>query len=243
MQLSQVFQNVSSQVLEAQLLFPMPENAAVSQLTLLVDGKELVGKLMKKDEARAVYESIVRQRKDPALLEYLGQGLFQTSVFPVPPNAERRVEIRYSQLLHSENGLVDLLLPIGTHKHAQHPIETLNIAVRVETSDPLKGIYSPTHAIELTRPDGTHAVCKLALTNVSNPDDFRLLFGTDRGAVGMNVISYRPKDERHQLSPQRFGRWLLPDACQSGREARREAATKDSGLCRRSQRQHDRSEI
>ena len=107
-QLSQVFQNVSSQVLEAQLLFPMPENAAVSQLTLLVDGKELVGKLMKKDEARAVYESIVRQRKDPALLEYLGQGLFQTSVFPVPPNAERRVEIRYSQLLRSENGLVDL---------------------------------------------------------------------------------------------------------------------------------------
>jgi Ca-activated chloride channel family protein len=193
-QLSQVFQNVSSQVLEAQLLFPMPENAAVSQLTLLVDGKELVGKLMKKNEARAVYESIVRQRKDPALLEYLGQGLFQTSVFPVPPNAERRVEIRYSQLLHSENGLVDLLLPIGTYKHAQHPIETLNIAVRVETSDPLKGIYSPTHAIELTRPDGTHAVCKLALTNVSNPDDFRLLFGTDRGAVGMNVISYRPKD-------------------------------------------------
>ena len=88
-QLSQVFQNVSSQVLEAQLLFPMPENAAVSQLTLLVDGKELAGKLMKKEEARAIYESIVRQRKDPALLEYLGQGLFQTSVFPVPPQAER----------------------------------------------------------------------------------------------------------------------------------------------------------
>lgn len=193
-QLSQVFQNVSSQVLEAQLLFPMPENAAVSQLTLLVDGKELSGKLMKKEEARAIYESIVRQRKDPALLEYLGQGLFQTSVFPVPPQAERKVEIRYQQLLRSESGLTDLLLSIGTHKHAHHPIEALNITVRLETAEPLKTIYSPTHTIELARPDGTHAVCKLTLNHVSNPDDFRLLFGTERGAVGMSVLSYRPKD-------------------------------------------------
>ncbi len=193
-QLSQVFQNVSSQVLEAQLLFPMPENAAVSQLTLLVDGKELAGKLMKKEEARAIYESIVRQRKDPALLEYLGQGLFQTSVFPVPPQAERKVEIRYQQLLRSESGLTDLLLPIGTHKHAHHPIESLNITVRLETAEPLKAVYSPTHSIELSRPDGTHAVCKLTLNHVSNPDDFRLLFGTERGAVGMSVLSYRPKD-------------------------------------------------
>ncbi|HLQ45746.1 MAG TPA: VIT and VWA domain-containing protein, partial [Planctomycetaceae bacterium] len=193
-QLSQVFQNVSSAVLEAQILFPMPENAAVSQLTLLVDGKELTGKLMRKDEARAVYESIVRQRRDPALLEYLGQGLFQTSVFPVPPQAERRVEIRYQQLLRHESGLTDLLLPIGTYKHAQHPIETLSVVMRVETSEPLKTLYSPTHAVETQRPDDRHAVCKLTLTNVTNPDDFRLLFGTERGAVGMNVVSYRPKD-------------------------------------------------
>lgn len=193
-QFSQVFQNVSSQVLEAQLLFPMPENAAVSQLTLLVDGKELVGKLMKKDEARAIYESIVRQRKDPALLEYLGQGLFQTSVFPVPPQAERKVEIRYQQLLRSESGVTDLLLPIGTHKHAHHPIESMNINVRIETTEPLKAVYSPTHTIDLSRPDSTHAVSKLTLNHVSNPDDFRLLFGTERGAVGMSVLSYRPKD-------------------------------------------------
>lgn len=193
-QLSQVFQNVSSQVLEAQLLFPMPENAAISQLTLLVDGKELAGKLMKKEQARQIYESIVRQRRDPALLEYLGQGLFQTSVFPVPPNAERKVEIRYQQLLRNESGLVDLLLPIGTHKHAHHPVEQLNVSIRVETSEPLKTIYSPTHAVETQRPDDRHANCKLSLTNVSNPDDFRLFFGTERGAVGMNVVSYRPRE-------------------------------------------------
>ena len=67
--------------LETQFLFPIPEDAAVSELTLLYDGKELPGKLLNKDDARRIYEEIVRRQCDPALLEYMGHGLFQTSVF------------------------------------------------------------------------------------------------------------------------------------------------------------------
>lgn len=194
-QLSQVFQNVSSQQLEAQIVFPMPDEAAISDLTLLVDGKEFGGKLMKKEEARAIYESIVRQRRDPALLEYLGQGLFQTSVFPVPPGAQRTVQIRYSQLLKKDAGLVDLVLPLGTQKHAQHPIENVEIHVRVETQSPLKTVYSPTHGIDLQRPDDKHAVCKVSLKNVLTPDDFRLLIGTNDGPLAANLISFKPQDQ------------------------------------------------
>src|SRR5882724_2421457 len=94
-QVSQVFRNTGSATLEAQFMFPMPENAAISGLTLLVDGRELTGLLLKKDEARHIYEEIVRRQRDPALLEYMGQGMFQTSVFPIPAQAERTVEIRY----------------------------------------------------------------------------------------------------------------------------------------------------
>lgn len=193
-QMSQVFQNTGSSTLEAQLIFPLPENASISGLTLLVDGQELTGKLLKKEDARRIYEEIVRRRRDPALLEYMGQGLFQTSVFPIPGNAERTVEIRYSQLLKKENGLIDLLLPIGTNKHSNKPVETLNITVRVDAADQIKTIYSPTHAVELQRPDNTHAVCKLTLRNTYSPDDFRLFYGTTAGMVGMNVISYKPRD-------------------------------------------------
>lgn len=193
-QVSQVFQNTSSTTLEAQFVFPMPENAAISGLTLLVDGKELTGKLLKKEEARRIYEETVRRRRDPALLEYMGQGLFQTSVFPIPPQAERTVEIRYTQLLKKDQGLIDLVLPIGTTKHSNHPVETMNITLRVETTDQIKTIYSPTHALDIQRPDNNHAVCKLTLRDTYSPDDFRLLFGTVNGLVGMNVISYRPND-------------------------------------------------
>ena len=194
-QISQVFKNTGSGTLEATFMFPVPDDAQISGLTLMVDGKEMAGRLLKKEEARRIYEEIVRRRRDPALLEYMGQGLFQTSVFPIPPNAERTVEIRYTQLLRKDSGLVDLLLPIGTAKHANQPVETLNVNVRVEASQPIKTIYSPTHQVDIERPDDKHAVCKLTLKNVTAPSDLRLMYGTEAGLVGMNLVSYRPKKD------------------------------------------------
>jgi Ca-activated chloride channel family protein len=193
-QISQVFRNTGSTVLEGQFMFPVPESAAISGVTLLVDGKELAGRLLKKEDARQIYEDIVRRQRDPALLEYIGQGMFQTSVFPIPPQAERTVEIRYTQLLKKENGLVDLLLPIGSTKHSNKPVETLNVTVRVEATDQIKTVYSPTHQLDIQRPDNFHAVCKMTVHNAYSPDDFRLMYGTVNGLVGMNVVSYRPSD-------------------------------------------------
>lgn len=193
-QVSQVFQNTGSTTLEAQLILPFPDDAAINGLTLLVDGKELAGKILKKEEARRIYEEIVRRRQDPALLEYMGKGMFQTSVFPIPAQAERTVEIRYSQLLKKDNGLIDLLLPVGTTKHSNKPIESFNVTVRIEASEQIKTIYSPSHQVDIQRPDNTHAVCKLSLKDAYSPDDFRLFYGTVNGMVGMNLISYRPSD-------------------------------------------------
>jgi len=194
-QISQVFQNTSSQQVEASLFFPVPDDASLSGLTLMVDGKELPGKLMKKEEARRIYEDIVRSRKDPALLEYMGQGLYRTNVFPVPPQGERTVEIRYSQLLRKEAGLISLLLPIGTAKHSARPVEKLNVTVRIEAADPIKTIYSPTHKADIERSDEKRAVAKIELKDVSQPDDFRLLYGTQEGLLGINVLSYRPEEK------------------------------------------------
>ena len=191
-QISQVFENVGSQTIEASLYFPLPDTAAVSGLTLLVDGQELPGKLLPKAEARRIYEETVRRQRDPALLEYIGQGLYQTSVFPIPARATRKVEIRYTQLLSKDSGLIDLTLPLGTNKFSSRPIDKLTVTVRIEATDAIKTIHSPSHSIDIERSDTNRAVCRLALSNVSAPDDFRLLYGTQNGLVGMNVISYRP---------------------------------------------------
>ncbi len=110
-QVSQSFVNTGSRQLEVQFVFPLPYDGAVDRMTLLVDGKEMPARLLKADEAKRLYEDIVRRSKDPALLEWIGTGLFKTSVFPVPPGQKRTVSLRYSQLCRKQEGLTDFLFP------------------------------------------------------------------------------------------------------------------------------------
>ena len=87
-QVSQTFENTGSVQMEVCFMFPLPYDGAIDQLTLLVDGKEYEAKLLSKEEARERYEEIVRKNRDPALLEWVGTGMFQTSVFPIPAGRE-----------------------------------------------------------------------------------------------------------------------------------------------------------
>ena len=192
--LSQTFKNVGSQPLESRLLFPVPPNAAVRELTLLVDGKELVGTLQKAGEARETYEAIVRRNRDPALLEYAGYGLYRTSVFPIPAGASRTVQLRYTQLLGVREGLVDLTLPVGSAGSNGVPTKKVEVSASIEAGSPLKVVYSPTHAVEVERPTDRTATAKLTLENVRGREDVRLLFGTADGLVGLNVLAHRDPD-------------------------------------------------
>lgn len=193
-QVSQSFVNTGSTQMEVQFLFPLPYDGAVDKLTLLVDGKEFPGKLMPAKEARSVYEAIVRSNKDPALLEWMGSGLFQTSVFPVPPGAERKVTLNYNQLLRKDRGLTDFLFPLSTAKYTSHAVEKVEFQIAIESAIDIKNVYSPTHSVDIKRPDAKHAVVSYSRTNEIPSSDFRLLFDVDKGQVGASVISYRPKE-------------------------------------------------
>ncbi|MEK6258118.1 MAG: VIT domain-containing protein [Planctomycetota bacterium] len=193
-QVSQSFVNTGSRQMEVQFLFPLPYDGAIDKLTLLVDGKEFPGKLMAAKEARAVYEAIVRSNKDPALLEWMGMGLFQTSVFPVPPGAERKVVLNYNQLLRKERGLTDFLFPLSTAKYTSHAVEKIDFQIAIESGIDIKNVYSPTHTVDIKRSDAKHAVVTYTRTNEVPTGDFRLMFDVDKGAVGASVISYKPKE-------------------------------------------------
>jgi Ca-activated chloride channel family protein len=194
-QVSQTFQNTGSRMMEVCFVFPLPYDGAVDQLTLLVDGKEYEARLLSKDEARRRYEEIVRKNRDPALLEWVGTGMFQTSVFPIPPGAKRTVTLRYSQLLRKNYGLTDFIFPLSTAKYTCEPLEKLSIRLSIESSSPIKNIYSATHALNTERPDSTHAVVSYEAKDVVPGDDFRLFFDCGEGPVGASVVSYRPKPD------------------------------------------------
>ncbi|HWH53424.1 MAG TPA: VIT domain-containing protein, partial [Gemmatimonadaceae bacterium] len=96
------FVNRGGTVAEADYLFPLPNGAAFQDLKLSIDGRLVAGETMNADEARRVYESIVRTQRDPALVEWMGHGLVRARVFPLNPGEERRIVIRFQSVAPRE---------------------------------------------------------------------------------------------------------------------------------------------
>ncbi len=201
-QVTQSFVNTGSRQMEVSFVFPLPYDGAIDRLTFMVDGKEYDAKLMTKEEARRIYEGYVRRNKDPALLEWVGTGLFKTSVFPIPPGQERKVTLRYSQLLRKDANLTDFLFPLSTAKYTSHPIESLALYVSIESSAKIKSVYSPTHAVDIKRSDDKHAVVSFKASNQVPASDFRLFYDTAKAPLGASLVSYWPDSEE-------FGYFLL----------------------------------
>jgi Ca-activated chloride channel family protein len=191
-QVSQSFVNTGSRLMEVAFVFPLPYDGAVDQLTFMVDGKEIPAKLLPAKEARSIYESYVRRNQDPALLEWIGTGMFKTSVFPVPPGAERKVNLRYNQLLRKDRQMTDFLFPLSTAKYTSAPVERVSIEASIESAIAIKSVYSPTHAIDVQRSDDRHAKVKFEVQNQVPATDFRLFYDVAKGEVGASVLSYRP---------------------------------------------------
>lgn len=96
---------------EAEVMLPVPDGVSIRSLQFDGVGTEPTAKLLPREEARRIYDSITRRRKDPALLEFAGYGMIRTSAFPIPANATLKARITYEQLLTSDNGRIEYFLP------------------------------------------------------------------------------------------------------------------------------------
>jgi Ca-activated chloride channel homolog len=193
-QVSQTFHNPGSFQLDAEFLFPLPEEGAVQNFVLMVDGRELPGRLMPKDEARRIYEEIVRTKRDPALLEYMGRGLYRTSVFPIPPGADRKVTMRYTLLCKRDRDVIEFAYPLGTQKFTAKPIQRLVVQLSIRNKEAIKSIYCPSDDASIRR-QGDHEVdVRLEQHDIIPNNDFRLVTTLADGAFSGTVLSYRPSE-------------------------------------------------
>src|SRR5437773_959553 len=146
----QIFRNDTDAVLEGTYLFPIPEAASIVEFAIWDGDRRLVGEVRSREEARRIYDEIVRRQRDPGLLEYAGKDLFQASIFPIPPRSDKKIEITYTQVLRAESGTVAYRYPLGIGRQLTE-IGTVAGRVELEGKDPLRNIYSPSHQIEVKR--------------------------------------------------------------------------------------------
>ena len=191
----QLFVNPGSVAAEGTYLFALPEGAAVSDFALWADGQRMEGKLLNKDEARSIYESIVRQQRDPALLEFVGRDLIQARIFPVPPDGQRRIELTYRQVLAMDNGLARYRFPLRVPNLANLPIEQIAINVVIRSRQPIRAIYSPTHAVDIERVSDREARIGFEATAVRPEVDYELFYSVAAEEIGLSLLSYKPGDD------------------------------------------------
>ncbi len=189
------FVNHGASTLEAEYVFPLPQGAMVSAVTLFEGDVALEGRLLSAEEARRAYEEIVRRQRDPALLEYLGRDLYRVSVFPIPPGQSRKVRLRYDQALALDGGVVELRYPLATEKFSTQPLHDVSVRVVVEADGALGPVYSPTHEIAVARPSKNRFEASFEARHVRPDTDFLLYWALSAGDVGATLLTWWPKDE------------------------------------------------
>ena len=193
---TQVLRNDSDFVAEGVFLFPLPADAAVTGLTLWIDGEPVSGEILEGETARRTYEDIVRRTRDPALLEFVDDGLLRLSVFPMPANSTRTVEIEYRQALATDGGLVRYRTPLGAEHNAT--IEEISAHLEIRNDSGVKAIHSPTHDVSIDRPDDDTAIVGFE-SDGSDPGEFVLYHSTDAGPISLDVVTYREDGQGYFL--------------------------------------------
>ncbi len=190
-EVDQTFFNSNDQRLEGTYMFSVPRGAQIDKFSMDINGKQVEAELLDADKARAIYEDIVRKMKDPALLEYAGQSLFKLRIFPIEPRSDKRVKLKYTQLLRSDNGLVEYLYPLNTEKFSSVPVKSVALKVELDCKQPIKSVYSPSHAVEIKRPDNQRAVIGYEVRDVRPDTDFQLFFSAPpKSELGLNLLAW-----------------------------------------------------
>lgn len=184
----QVFRNDTDATLEGTYFFPIPEQASITEFAIWDGDRRLVGEVRSREEARRIYDEIVRRQRDPGLLEYAGKDLFQASIFPIPPHSDKKLELTYSQILRAESGTVAYRYPLGTGRQVTQ-IGSVSGRIELESKEPLRNIYSPSHAVEVKRNGDRRSV--VTFESGKEPQDFQLFYGLSREDFGVTLLTHR----------------------------------------------------
>ena len=193
--IEQEFYNPNARQLEGTFLFPVPKGAQLKKFAMSIGGKDMEAELLSSDKARRIYEDIVRRAKDPALMEYAGRDLYKVRIFPIEPHVRKRITLRYDQLLKSDAGLSSYAVPLSSARFSAEPIKNVSVRIDLETTRPLKSIYSPSHAASIRREGAQKAIVEHEAHNARPESDFSLLYSAEKSDVAANLMTWRQAGE------------------------------------------------
>jgi Ca-activated chloride channel family protein len=109
---TQQFENPFKEKIEAVYTFPLPENAAVDDMTMIIGTRTVKGKILPREEAKAVYDAAKSSGQVAGLLDQERPNIFTQSVANILPGEQVKITISYVEKLKYENGAYEFVFPM-----------------------------------------------------------------------------------------------------------------------------------
>jgi Ca-activated chloride channel family protein len=220
--IEQTFRNDGDRDAEGTWFLPLPAGAVADGFKMVVGGKEIAGEVLDANQARGVYEQIVRQRRDPGLLEYAGEGLLRARIFPIPGRGEVGVSVRLRQVLQPLGNLYEWRWPLRAAQFGDAGDGPLVLEVKIASQTPLSTVIAPYATAEIRRTGQHEALVTMEGRN-QQLEDLKVLYGLTEQEFGLHLLPWRgpvdpgyfamllspPRDLGKDKAPRRFVQFVV----------------------------------
>lgn len=184
--------NPGARQVEAELVIPVPDGSAIRSFSLDGLGDEPTARLLPREEARRIYNEIVRRMIDPGLLEFAGTGLIRSSVFPVPAGGTQTFRVAYEQVLGGDGERVDYVLPRSESLEDSGVEWGVTARVGGDGSNGAPAaVFSPSHEISVKPLGASRFEVTASAGAMREPGSFRMSYIlAQRGELPIGVIAY-----------------------------------------------------
>lgn len=198
-EINQVFLNTENRIVEALYTFPVPKGASVSNFSMIINGKEMIGEVVEKQRARQIYESYKARRVDPGLLEQVDFKRFEMRVFPIAAGAEQHIKVTYYQQLDFDHDWATYVYPLATSTRGVDSRTTGKFALTLDVNSeiPITSLKSPSHTGDfvVVNHSDKYARASLETTEGDLSRDVVIAFQTKRPRTGLDMIASKQDGE------------------------------------------------
>ncbi len=219
----QTYCNVGNIPLEAIYIFPASTKAAVYYMQMALGNRILIAEIKEREQARQEYEQAKEEGKTATLLEQQRPNVFQMNVANILPGDTIEVEMRYTELITSVEGVYEFVYPtvvgpryaspvnegeneewveIPYQHEGEAPTYSFNINILINPGMPIKEIQCPSHETLQYLFGNMHTVkCWLPDSSSSQGNkDFILQYVLAGNELESGMLLYEGEDENFFLA-------------------------------------------
>lgn len=206
----QEFTNDSTEPIEAVYKFPLPHDAAVDNMEMILGKRVIKADIKKREEARKIYDAARNNGQRAALLDQERPNLFTQHVANIMPGDTVKIHIQYVETLKYEEGDYEFVFPmvVGPRytpaqmanpeavKVVRTPEGTraghdINIKVSVDAGMSIGAVASPSHNVDVLKAGANQMLVALKNSQSIPNKDFVLRYDVAGNKIKDAVLTHK----------------------------------------------------